>query len=512
MAGEIGVLRSSASLSLVRARSPAASREVTECRPRGLQLPSIPETAIVATAPTRTAEVSDGPLVERLFEPFRRFAHTEAAGGISLLAATAVALIWANSPWSGSYHGFWAAPVRFGVGGTVIETSVHHLINDGLMAVFFFLVGLEIKREILAGDLSTVRSASLPIIAAAGGMILPAVLFAFFTVGTSGTRGWGIPMATDIAFALGILALVGDRVPRGLKVFLAALAIADDIGAILVIALFYSEGIVWTRLMTGAAILMIAVAANLSGARRPLVYGVVGIALWATIVGSGVHATVAGVLLAMTIPVRTRIDERAFLSDAKRVLDDFATAAGRTQADPETTVLSNRLHHASLREMESLCDRAQPPLIRFEYALHGAVAFGVMPLFALANAGVSLSAASLVSALREPVMTAVMVGLLIGKPLGIAGLSWIAIKTGIATLPRGVSGRMLAGAGMLGGIGFTMSLFVAGLAFGEGELLEASKVGIMIASLVAGVSGWLLLSGAPKSTALEPGASIADHA
>ena len=485
------------------------SRTTGETARDGLT-PLFAETPIVATESTHTTDVTDGPLAERLFEPFRRFTETEAAGGISLLAATAVALIWANSPWSAGYHDFWAAPVRLGLGEASIETSLHHLINDGLMAVFFFLVGLEIKREILAGDLSTFRSASLPIIAAAGGMLLPALLFALITLGTSGSRGWGIPMATDIAFALGILALVGDRVPRGLKVFLAALAIADDIGAILVIALFYSEGIVWTRLVIGAAILMIAAAANLSGARRSLFYGVIGVALWATIVGSGVHATVAGVLLAMTIPVKTRIDERAFLSDAKRVLDDFAAAAGRTRADPETTVLSNRLHHGSLREMESLCDRAQPPLIRVEHALHGAVAFGVMPLFALANAGVSLSAASLESAFREPVMPAVILGLLIGKPLGIAGLSWIAIKTRIATIPNGVSVRMLVGAGMLGGIGFTMSLFVAGLAFGEGDLLEASKVGVMIASLVAGVSGWLLLS-VPKRNGQERGASITDH-
>jgi NhaA family Na+:H+ antiporter len=307
-------------------------------------------------------------------------------------------------------------------------------------------------------------------------------------------------MATDIAFALGVLALLGDRVPVGLKVFLAALAIVDDIGAVLVIALFYSGGVAWDALGAAAALLLLAALANRAGVRRPWAYGLIGLALWAAVLASGVHATVAGVLLAMAIPVRTRIDERAFLSSARHALDDFDAAAVVTATDPDTTVLSNTEHHTALEELEILTEKAQPPLIRLEHALHTVVAFGIMPIFALANAGVSLDGEAVRAALVNPVALGVILGLLLGKPIGIAGFSWLAVRMGMAALPSGVSWPMIAGAGVLGGIGFTMALFIAGLAFGDGALLEAAKFGILAASTIAGVGGWLLLRRAPHDT------------
>jgi Na+:H+ antiporter, NhaA family len=444
-----------------------------------------------SSAPLDHAAI-DEPLVDRLLAPFRRFARTASAGGLVLLAATAVALVWANSPWAETYHHLWETPLTIGVGAWRAQWSLHHLINDGLMTVFFFVVGLEIKREVLAGELKSLRSASLPMVGALGGMVIPAALYALVNRGGTGAGGWGVPMATDIAFALGVLALLGDRVPTGLKVFLAALAIVDDIGAVLVIALFYSGGVAWGALATAGAILLVAIGANAAGFRRPWTYGTFGILLWAAVLASGVHATVAGVLLAMAIPVRTRLDEPAFLAAARRAVDDFDAAAVVTARDPDTTVLSNTQHHTALEELETLCQEAQPPLIRLEHALHGIVSFGIMPLFALANAGVSLGADA-ARAAASPVALGAVLGLALGKPLGIAGFSWLAVRLGFAALPTGVTWPMLAGAGVLGGIGFTMALFIAGLAFADPALLEAAKLGIFTASAITGVAGWLVL-------------------
>jgi len=320
------------------------------------------------------------PLIERLLAPFQRFARTASAGGVVLLAATTLALAWANSPWAHSYHALWATALTLAIGDWTISGTMHQLINDGLMAVFFFLVGLEIKREILAGELASVRSAALPMVAAVGGMVVPAFLYSLFGRGGPAAAGWGVPMATDIAFALGVLALLGNRVPTGLKIFLAALAIVDDIGAILVIAIFYAGGVAWGALGGAALILLLSAGANRAGVRNPWAYAAIGLGLWAAVLASGVHATVAGVLLAMTIPVRTQIHEAAFLRDAKRALDDFGTAAVLTANEPEVTVLSNSDHHTAIEELETLCEMVQPPLIRLEHALHKVVAFGIMPL------------------------------------------------------------------------------------------------------------------------------------
>ena len=439
----------------------------------------------------------DAPLVERVLAPFRRFARTASAGGIVLLAATAIALGWANSPWADSYHHLWELPVGGTLGGASFRTTLHHVINDGLMAVFFFVVGLEIKREMLAGELASVKTAALPMIAALGGMVVPAAIYAFINAGGPGSRGWGVPMATDIAFALGVLALLGDRVPTALKVFLAALAIVDDIGAVLVIAVFYSSGVAWGPLAAAGGLLVLAVAVNRAGARRPWTYGAIGLALWATVLLSGIHATVAGVLLAFAIPVRTRLNERDFLAKARRTLDAFDHAATVTAEDPNTTVLSNVEHHTSLDALERLCDKAQPPLIRLEHALHGPVAFGIMPLFALANAGLTLDAATLGSAIGHPVTLGAALGLVLGKPLGIAGFSWVAVRLGMAALPRGSTWTAVSAVAVLAGIGFTMALFIAGLAFPagapDGGLLDAAKLGILGASALTGIVGSLML-------------------
>ncbi|MFP5286089.1 MAG: Na+/H+ antiporter NhaA, partial [Thermoanaerobaculia bacterium] len=278
------------------------------------------------------------PLIDRVLQPFAEFAHTASSGGIVLLVCTAIALAWANSPWAASYHHIWELEVAVDAGPLAFRSTLHHLINDGLMAVFFFLVGLEIKREVLIGELASLRQAALPAAAALGGMVVPATIYAALNSGGSGSAGWGIPMATDIAFALGVLALLGNRIPAGLKVFLAALAIVDDIGAVLVIALFYTAGVNWAALGMAGALLLLAAGANAAGVRRPSAYALIGVALWVAVLASGVHATVAGVLLAMAIPSRTRINEDEFLLGARRTVDEFESGCG-----PGTTVLTNQV-------------------------------------------------------------------------------------------------------------------------------------------------------------------------
>lgn len=429
------------------------------------------------------------PLIERVLRPFAQFAHTASSGGIVLLVCTAVALVWANSPWAASYHHLWELEIGLDAGPFAFRSTLHHFINDGLMVVFFFLVGLEIKREALIGELASFRRAALPAAAALGGMIVPAAIYAALNLGGPGSAGWGIPMATDIAFALGVLALLGDRVPSGLKVFLAALAIVDDIGAVLVIAVFYTDKVDWAALGLAGFLLLLAVVANLSGIRRPWAYALIGLALWGAVLASGVHATIAGVLLAMTIPSRTRINEDEFLLGARRSVDAFERACG-----PETNVLTNQEQQEALLTLETLCEQTQAPLQTTERKLHGIVAFGVMPLFALANAGVPLTGGEGGAALSSPVTLGVLLGLVIGKPLGITLFSWAAVRAGLAELPGGVTWRLIHGAAWLGGIGFTMSLFVAGLAFTEApDLLTEAKLGVLMASLAAGLGGALLL-------------------
>ena len=434
------------------------------------------------------------PLIDRMLAPFQRFVHTESASGVVLLACTAVALVWANSPWAASYEHLWETELTLGLGPWTARGTLHHLINDGLMAVFFFLVGLEIKREMLAGELASVRRAALPIAGALGGMIAPALLYASLNAGRAGEPGWGVPMATDIAFALGVLALLGDRIPAGVRVFLAALAIVDDIGAVLVIAAFYSGGIAWNALLSAGALVLLAVGANIAGVRRPWAYAAIGLLLWGAVLSSGIHATIAGVLLAMTIPSRTRIDEGRFLARARRALSRFEVGH-----EPGASPLTDPENQAAVQQLERLAEQLQPPLLRLEHSLHGVVAFGIMPLFALANAGVPLGLAQLEGGESTAVAAGIALGLLVGKPVGITLLAWAAVRLGVASLPHGVNWRLIVGAGMLGGIGFTMALFIAGLAFANSPaLLVAGKLGILGASLVAGLAGWFALRGGSR--------------
>jgi NhaA family Na+:H+ antiporter len=355
------------------------------------------------------------------------------------------------------------------------------------MAVFFFMVGLEIKREVLVGELASPKQAAFPIAAAIGGMAIPALIYVAFNAGTPEIRGWGTPMATDIAFALGVLALLGSRAPTGLKIFLAALAIVDDLGAVLVIALFYSAGIDWNMLMYGGLTFIVLMGANRGGVRRPAVYAVLGVVLWYFFLKSGVHATIAGVLLAVTIPAKTRINVNDFVSNAREYLQRFE--AGGLRPDPAAPLTPQQ--ESALERLEEAAESVQSPLLSIEHAIVPWVAFGIMPLFALANAGVALEP-EVVSGLGSPVVLGIALGLLIGKPVGVGLFAWAAVKLGIAGYPAGVRGMHLIGVGLLAGIGFTMSLFIAGLAF-DGVTLELAKVGVLAASTVAGVAGYLIL-------------------
>jgi len=425
--------------------------------------------------------------IERIVRPFQEFAQIEASGGILLITCTVAALAWANSPWAGSYFHLWHTNLTFGFAGRHLSEDLHFWINDGLMAVFFLLVGLEIKRETITGELATFQKAALPIAAALGGTLVPAAFYALCNHGGPGAAGWGIPMATDIAFALGVLALLGNRVPASLKVFLAALAIADDIGAVLVIALFYTAKIFWVPLAIAGLILAALILLNRAGARHPLLYAVLGVGLWLAFLQSGVHATVAGVLLAMTIPSRQRIDGRAFLARTEKILGDFRRAEEAGQ-----TVEASSIKSCAIHMLAEDCARAESPMLRFEHALLPWIKNVVMPVFALANAGVVLGD-NAAGALMNPISLGVIAGLVFGKPIGIVLFSWAGTRCGVTTLPDGVSWRQILGVGMLAGIGFTMALFVANLAFGPTPLLETVKVGILAASAISGCAGIVVL-------------------
>lgn len=433
-------------------------------------------------------ETDDQPLLRPIVGPFQSFIHAEASGGILLLGATIVAMVWANSPWAASYGKLWNIPVSLTVGSHALSETLLEWINDGLMAMFFFVIGLEIKREILVGELATWKQAALPLAAALGGSIFPALLYLAVNAETDGAPGWGIPMATDIAFSLGILSLLGTRVPLALKIFLTALAIADDLLAVLVIAFFYTSTISWTSLAVGAVFLALLMAANVTGVRHPLVYSVLGIGgLWVAFLLSGVHATIAGVIAAMAIPARPRLTGREFLEKGKSLLHRFEQVLSRDQPP-----LANQERHRVARRMKTAVTQVETPLQQMEHALHPWVTVVVMPVFALANAGVTLDTDT-IAMLINPVALGILLGLLVGKPVGILFSSWLAIRGGLASMPEGVSWAQLGAVGMLAGIGFTMSLFIAGLAFPQGPLLIAAKEGVLIGSTVAGLTGWLLL-------------------
>jgi len=415
---------------------------------------------------------------------FQRFFRTETVGGLVLLAFGLAALAIANSPFAKVYDHLWEIPLTLGIVDHQLSLSLHEWINDGMMAVFFLLVGLEIKRELLAGELSSARQATLPIACAIGGMVVPAVIFLMFNFGGIGSHCWGIPMATDIAFALGTLNLIAPKAPIGAKVLLTALAIVDDMGAVLVIALFYSEAIMWSALGGAAVTLLVLIGFNVVGVRHIWPYLLGGVVLWLFVHASGVHATIAGIALAFTIPTHTRINPVEFSRRARSLLDDFDH-----RETGDLLVLTSKGQQEALFSLERASEGVTAPVLRLEHALHNFSAFVVMPLFAFANAGVKID----LSMQHIEIGLGVLAGLVFGKPVGIMMAALVAVKTGIARLPRAVSWRSLFGYACLAGIGFTMSLFVAMLAFDDMASVNAAKRGIIAGSLLAGVAGALIL-------------------
>ncbi|HEY0604325.1 MAG TPA: Na+/H+ antiporter NhaA [Herpetosiphonaceae bacterium] len=426
--------------------------------------------------------------IARILGPMQKFINRSASSGIVLIVATVAALVVANSGLAQVYNDLLHTEIGITVGPLVLREDLLHWINDGLMAIFFFLVGLEIKREVSVGELSELRAAALPIVAAIGGVVVPATIYMLFNVGRAGAHGWGVPMATDIAFALGCLTLLGNRIPFALKIFLTAVAIVDDLIAVLVIAFFYSGGINFVALGVGFVVLALLVLANIFGIRNFPLYIGLGLIVWVAFLESGVHATIAGVLIALTIPARNRIDGPTFVERVHRLVHEFQQ--GDLQPTP---MLTDERQQSVVIELEELCEQVQAPLQKMEHSLHSWVSFLIMPIFALANAGVTLSLGNLGG---ETLFVAlgVIFGLVLGKPIGLLGASWLAVRSGLAVLPPGVSWSHMTGAGILAGIGFTMSLFIASLGFGDPDLLSAAKFSILIASLIAGTVGFVFLS------------------
>ncbi len=421
----------------------------------------------------------------------------EAFSGILLMIVTALALFMANSFMSEAYFGFFQQRLTFAFEGFELSKPLILWINDGLMAIFFFLVGLEIKRETQTGELSSLKSASLPAFAAIGGMLVPALFYIFFNHDGDGSHGWGIPMATDIAFALGVMTLLGSRVPIALKLFLTALAIVDDIGAVIVIALFYSSKIYYEALILAGVLFAILMILNALKVFRVSIYLFIGIFLWIALLKSGVHATVAGILIAMAIPGKAKRSFDECVSSNESVLNRL-----KAKNDPEESLdpKKDKKLITAIYTIGDNCTHAVSPLLRIEHSLHSWVAYFIIPLFAFANAGVIFKA-SLFSDIGSPITIGIFTGLVLGKPIGIALFSLLATKLKLASLPAGVKWKHIIGAGFLGGIGFTMSIFIDNLAFiSDPNSIEIAKIGILFSSLIAGVIGYIMLfmSGNPN--------------
>jgi NhaA family Na+:H+ antiporter len=427
------------------------------------------------------------PIDRFLIIPITRFISNSTTSGILLFASVLIALILANSPFKHAYHHFWENTFTIGFSDFVVSKSLHHWINDGLMSIFFFVIGLELKREIMAGKLSKPIDAVLPIFAGIGGMVVPALFYLIFNSAGETTSGWGIPMATDIAFALGILYMLGDKVPVSLKIFLTALAIADDLGAVMVIAFFYTSDISTISLLIGSGFLSILIFANVLGVRNTVFYGIIGIGgLWMAFLLSGIHATIAGVIAALTIPANVKIQDKQFVEKMNTLTNDFENST----ANNVTLVTHNQLD--ILEKIRFYSKAAMTPLQRLEHSMHPFVAFGVMPIFALANAGVTFSD-DFFENLGSNVSLGVMFGLVLGKFIGIISISKILVKLKLAILPVGVNWRHIYGVAMLAGVGFTMSLFITDLAFVNPAHIIQAKIGIFIASIFCGIGGYLIL-------------------
>ena len=426
---------------------------------------------------------------DRVLSPLDEFIHRQTTSGILLMLCAIAALYLANSQWNEAYHHLLELPFTIGVEGFQLSKSLHHWINDGLMALYFLVIGLELKREILVGELADPKHAILPIIAAAGGMVVPVLIYISINPGGHTLDGWGVPMATDIAFALGTLALLGKRVPSNLLTFLVALAIVDDLGAVLVIALFYTETISIPALTTAAVLLILLVALNLGGIRRPLPYILLGVMLWIAMLKSGVHATLAGIFLAFTIPMHPKYDPDHFVSQIHKMVEQIKRAYRRE----ENIVINDELR-SRVRALGEGIKLVQAPAQIMERKMHIPSAYFIIPLFSLANAGIPFDWSSIGSIMTHSVSVGIIAGLVIGKLIGIAGFSWVAVKLGLTSLPRGLNFKHIVGVALMGGIGFTMSIFIAELGFAHSaEDLLMAKTGIFLASALAGVSGFLWL-------------------
>lgn len=442
----------------------------------------------------KTGEVYSAPwekAFDRVLTPLEDFIHRQTTSAILLMLCAVVALYLANSRWNEVYHHLIETPFTIGFPDYFLSMSLHHWINDGLMALFFFVVGLELKREILVGELADPKQALLPIIAAVGGMLIPALIYIGFNPGGHTLNGWGIPMATDIAFALGTLALLGDRIPKSLLTFLVALAIVDDLGAVLVIALFYTETLDWTALAAVFLILGCLTSLNLGGIRQSLPYILFGTLLWLAMLKSGVHATLAGIFLAFTIPMRPKYDPNRFLSYANTMVMQIQEAYNK-----EKNIIKNEDMRSRLSALSEGVHLVQAPAQVLEHKMHLPSAYLVIPIFSLANAGIPIDWASLGSIITNPVSSGIVAGLVLGKLIGVAGFTWVAVKLGLSQLPQGLNFKHIVGVGLMAGIGFTMSIFVAELGFANHpEDLLMAKTGILLASLISGLSGyaWLFL-------------------
>ena len=435
--------------------------------------------------------------LSRVLTPFEEFIHRQTTSGFLLMAAAVLALWLANGAWAESYLHFIHLPVVLGVGDWSISMSLHHWVNDGLMALFFFVVGLELKREIMVGELSDIRQAALPVIAAIGGMLMPALIYLAFNREGDAMRGWGVPMATDIAFAVGVLALLAGRVPKALVTFLVALAIADDLGAVLVIAVFYTQDLAFNWLLIALGLVLALLILNFAGIRKAMPYFFIAVLLWYALLQSGVHATIAGVLGAFMVPARSKYDPGLFADRVNEQVDRFIASR---QVDD--SLLTNEKLYTVVQNIEENVHAVQTPLQRLERIWHLPVAFIVIPVFAIFNAGIPMQFGTLADAFSHPVLLGSMFGLLIGKVVGITGASWIALRLGVVQLPTGARFSQLAAVSVLGGIGFTMSIFIAELAFAQhADYLLLAKTGVLAGSLLAGIIGfsWLYWLGRDKS-------------
>ena len=424
-------------------------------------------------------------VADQIFKPFQRFFRKEATSSILLIAATIMALIWINSRIGETYHSFWHTEVSFAFGPFHISKTLVHWINDGFMSLFFFTVGLEIKREILVGELATPKKALLPVIAALGGMIVPGLIYAILNVGSTTINGWGVPVATDIAFALGAVAVFGRRLPVGLRIFLAAFAIADDLGAVVIIAIFYTKEIVWSYLIISLFLIVGLAIANFLWIRWTLVYAILGLAVWFFVLGSGIHPTIAGVIVSLFVPARGRYDTDNFLQNVKKITEKFECE----EQSCGYSILLNQDHMHAVQALELACHDVETPLQRLMHALHPWVAFLILPFFAMGNTGLTFHNIVFSEMVSNTVIMGIVFGLVFGKPIGIMLFSYLSVKTGIASLPQEVRWSHIFGGAMLGGIGFTMSLFLADISFSDPQILNYARIAILTGSVLSAAMG-----------------------